>query len=103
MSTLFFFWWNCSIVKSSLFEFCSSHFPRCFVPQRKSPDKSWDHGTVVRSCVGNMTNMANVGNNGTPTVGSVEGARGVVDSGNGGSEGLGLGGGPVLALVRLGH
>lgn len=96
------FWSNCSIVKSSLCNFYSSHFPRCFVPQRKLPDKSWDYG-VVRSCVGNMTNMANVGNNGTPTVGSVEGAGGVVDSGDGGSEGLGLGGGPVLALVRLGH
>merc|ERR1712158_229622 len=47
--------------------------------------------------------MANVGNNGSPTVGSVEGAGGVVDSGNGGSEGLGLGGSPVLSLVRLGH
>ena len=53
--------------------------------------------------MGHMTNMANVGNNGTPTVGSVEGTGGVVDSSNGGSEGLGLGGGPVLALVRLGH
>jgi len=50
-----------------------------------------------------MTNMANVGNNRTPTVGSVEGTGGVVDSSNGGSEGLGLGGGPVLALVRLGY
>ena len=38
-----------------------------------------------------------------PAVGSVEGAGGVVDSGDGGAEGLGLGGGPVLALVRLGH
>ena len=38
-----------------------------------------------------------------PAVGSVEGAGGVVDSGDGGTKGLGLGGGPVLALVRLGH
>merc|ERR550539_139716 len=38
-----------------------------------------------------------------PAVSSVEGAGGVVDSGDGGAEGLGLGGGPVLALVRLGH
>merc|ERR1712212_126567 len=47
--------------------------------------------------------MANVGDNGMTTVGSVEGAGGVVDSGNGGSEGLGLGGRPVLSLVRLRH
>jgi len=38
-----------------------------------------------------------------PAVGSVEGAGGVVDSGNVGSEGLGLGGGPVLSLEGLGH
>ena len=53
--------------------------------------------------MGNMTNMANVGDNGMTTVGSVEGAGGVVDGGNGGSEGLGLGGRPVLSLVRLRH
>merc|ERR1719234_1044541 len=34
---------------------------------------------------------------------SVERAGSVVDGGNGGSEGLGLGGRPVLSLVRLGH
>jgi len=38
-----------------------------------------------------------------PAVGSVEGAGRVVDSSDVGSEGLGLGGGPVLTLVRLGH
>ena len=92
-----------------LCDFYSSHFLlsiKKFLSQfrkGKSPDKSWDYGAVVRSCMGNMTNMANMGNNRTPTVGSVEGAGGVVDSGNGGSEGLGLGGGPVLTLVRLGH
>ena len=53
--------------------------------------------------MGNMTNMANVGDNRMTTVGSVEGAGGVVDGGNGGSEGLGLGGRPVLSLVRLRH
>ena len=52
-----------------------------------------------------LTDDSSVSNDGEspPAVGSVEGAGGVVDSGDGGSEGLGLGGGPVLALVRLGH
>ena len=89
--------------RQGLNDFCSSHAPCCFVPKRKLPDKSGDYGAVVRNCMGNMTNVANVGDYGTPTVTSVEGAGRVVDSGDGGSEGLGLGGGPVLALVRLGH
>jgi len=38
-----------------------------------------------------------------PAVGSVEGAGRVVDGGDVSSEGLGLGGGPVLTLERLGH
>ena len=52
-----------------------------------------------------LTDESSVSNNGKspPAVSSVEGAGGVVDSGDGGAEGLGLGGGPVLALVRLGH
>ena len=52
-----------------------------------------------------LTDDSSVSNDGKslPAVCSVEGAGGVVDSGDGGSEGLGLGGGPVLALVRLGN
>jgi len=38
-----------------------------------------------------------------PAVSSVEGAGRVVDGGDVSSEGLGLGGGPVLTLERLGH
>merc|ERR1719420_1388585 len=38
-----------------------------------------------------------------PAVSSVEGAGRIVDGGDVGSEGLGLGGGPVLALVGLRH
>ena len=38
-----------------------------------------------------------------PAVRSVEGAGRVVDGGDVSSEGLGLGGGPVLTLERLGH
>ena len=52
-----------------------------------------------------LTEESSVSNNGKslPAVSSVEGAGRVVDGGDGGSEGLGLGGGPVLALVRLGN
>jgi len=59
----------------------------------------------VIDCLSFLTNDSSVSNNGKspPAVGSVEGAGGVVDSGNGGSEGLGLGGRPVLSLVRLRH
>ena len=38
-----------------------------------------------------------------PAVSSVKGAGRVVDGGDVSSEGLGLGGGPVLTLERLGH
>jgi len=38
----------------------------------------------------------------TATVGSMESVGRVMDSSYGGSEGLGLGGGSVLSLVRLG-
>merc|ERR1711970_1087784 len=52
-----------------------------------------------------LTDDSSVSNDGKspPAVSSVEGAGGVVDSSDIGSEGLGLGGGPVLSLVRLGH
>merc|ERR1719347_590046 len=52
-----------------------------------------------------LTEESSVSNNSKslPAVSSIEGAGRVVDSGDGGSKGLGLGGGPVLALVRLGH
>ena len=62
------------IVKSSITRFIV--FPlKVFVSffQNKSPDKS-GHNGMMRSCVGNVTNMANMSNNWTPTVGSVEGA-----------------------------
>ena len=56
-------------------------------------------------CWSFLTNDSSMSNNSKspPAVGSVEGAGGVVDSGNVGSEGLGLGGGPVLSLEGLGH
>merc|ERR1719347_1913106 len=52
-----------------------------------------------------LTEESSVSNNSKslPAVSSIEGAGRVVDSCDGGSKGLGLGGGPVLALVRLGH
>jgi len=52
-----------------------------------------------------LTDDSSVSNDGKspPAVSSVEGAGRVVDSSDVGSEGLGLGGGPVLTLVRLGH
>ena len=49
----------------------------------------------------NMSDMTNVGDKRTATVSSVEGAGRVVDSSDVGSEGLGLGGDPVLALEWL--
>ena len=51
------------------------------------------------------TNDSSMSNNSksVPAVSSVEGAGRVVDGGDVSSEGLGLGGGPVLTLERLGH
>ena len=56
---------------------------------------SWSFSTMESSVSNNSKSP--------PAVSSVEGAGRVVDSSDVGSEGLGLGGGPVLALVRLGH
>ena len=58
---------------------------------------------MVWSGMSNMSDMTNVGDKRTATVSSVEGAGRVVDGGDVSSEGLGLGGGPVLTLERLGH
>ena len=66
------------------------------------PNKIGDH-SMVWSGMSNMSDMTNVGDKRTATVGSVEGAGRVVDGGDVSSEGLGLGGGPVLTLERLGY
>ena len=66
------------------------------------PNKIGDH-SMVWSGMSNMSDMTNVGDKRTATVSSVEGAGRVVDGGDVSSEGLGLGGGPVLTLERLGH
>ena len=70
---LSFFWSGHSIVKSSFCDFILLHIlllsskSLCLCPsKRELRDKSWDYG-MVRSCMGNMTNMANVGNDWTPT------------------------------------
>ena len=76
-----------------------------FINNSKS-GSSFQSSVMVVNMVGSfLTDDSSVSNNGKspPAVSSVEGAGGVVDSGDGGSEGLGLGGGPVLTLVRLGH
>ena len=56
-------------------------------------------------CWSFLTNDSSMSNNSksVPAVSSVEGAGRVVDGGDVSSEGLGLGGGPVLTLERLGH
>jgi len=58
-----------------------------------------DHrGSVVGS--GMMDSVDSVGNN---TVSTVQSVGGISNDGSVGSEGLALGGGPVLSLVRFAH
>jgi len=60
-----------------------------------------DHRGVVRGSVDSVVeSMDSVGNN---TVSTVESVGGISNDGSVGSEGLALGGGPVLSLVRFAH